>query len=245
MYLFFSVGMEEQQLIERYKRQVDIEEYNAIAGNITVDDTWEDLNTSYMRKQIALYQPDYIIIDYIQVMTCNHPSMDRKTEMQAILRELKTLANDCKISVIGMTRLKIFYKDSASYFLSPDIFRELLSDNLEDINLTYIHRDDHFRIYEYDSNGEVAFSKTKFITYHDNNPEILEVQLENNRKLLKSLNEKLAIAQKKQKSFTTMIDNLKTEKDRLEDELRSLRAMQANSESISTEIARKIQNLEY
>ena len=42
-----------------------------------------------------------------------------------------------------------------------------------------------------------------------------------------------------------MIDNLKTEKERLEDELRPLRAMQANSESISAEIARKIQNLEY
>lgn len=69
----------------------------------------------------------------------------------------------------------------------------------------------------------------------------LEAQLENNRKLLKSLNEELAIAQKKQKSFTTMIDNLKTEKDRLEDELRPLREMQANSESISAEIARKIQ----
>lgn len=69
----------------------------------------------------------------------------------------------------------------------------------------------------------------------------LEAQLENNSKLLKSLNEELAIAQKKQKSFTTMIDNLKTEKDRLEDELRPLRAMQANSESISAEIARKIQ----
>lgn len=36
----------------------------------------------------------------------------------------------------------------------------------------------------------------------------LEAQLENNSKLLKSLNEELAIAQKKQKSFTTMIDNL-------------------------------------
>lgn len=111
--------MEEQQLIEkRYKRQVDIEEYNAIAGNITIDDTWEDLNTSYMRKQIELYQPDYIIIDYIQVMTCNHPSMDRKTEMQAILRELKTLASDCKISVIGMTRLKYFTKTMLHIFES-------------------------------------------------------------------------------------------------------------------------------
>ncbi|MCS2813852.1 hypothetical protein NXX52_14265 [Bacteroides ovatus] len=63
----------------------------------------------------------------------------------------------------------------------------------------------------------------------------LEAQLENNRKLLKSLNEELAIAQKKQKSFTTMIDNLKTEKDRLEDELRPLREMQSTTARVSVQ----------
>ena len=46
-------------------------------------------------------------------------------------------------------------------------------DYLEDINLTCIHRGDYFREYEYDSNGEVIYGKTKFITYHDNSPEIL------------------------------------------------------------------------
>lgn len=152
--IYFSVGMEEQQLIERYKRQVNIEEYNAIAGNITVDDTWEDLNTSYMRKQIELYQPDYIIIDYIQVMTCNHPSMDRKTEMQAILRELKTLASDCKISVIEQSQLNRCHNDT-SCFLTPNDFRELLLDELEDINPICIHQGEFSRKreYEYDSDS--------------------------------------------------------------------------------------------
>lgn len=72
----------------------------------------------------------------------------------------------------------------------------------------------------------------------------LEAQIANTRKALKDLNVELAIAQKKQKSFTSMIENLRAEKERLEDELRPLRDLQANSDSISAEIARKIQSLE-
>ena len=72
----------------------------------------------------------------------------------------------------------------------------------------------------------------------------LEAQMDNTRRALKDLNVELAIAQKKQKSFTSMIENLKAEKERLEDELRPLRELQANSDSISAGIARKIQHLE-
>lgn len=72
----------------------------------------------------------------------------------------------------------------------------------------------------------------------------LEAQMDNTRRALKDLNVELAIAQKKQKSFTSMIENLKAEKERLEDELRPLRELQTNSDSISAGIARKIQHLE-
>lgn len=72
----------------------------------------------------------------------------------------------------------------------------------------------------------------------------LEAQMLNTRKALKDLNVELSIAQKKQKSFTSMIENLKTEINRLETELKPLRALQANSDNISADIARKIQSLE-
>lgn len=66
----------------------------------------------------------------------------------------------------------------------------------------------------------------------------------NTRKALEDLNVELSIAQKKQKSFTSMIENLKAEINRLEAELKPLRALQANSDNISADIARKIQSLE-
>ena len=72
----------------------------------------------------------------------------------------------------------------------------------------------------------------------------LEAQMLNTRKTLEDLNVELSIAQKKQKSFTSMIENLKAEIDRLEAELKPLRALQANSDNISADIARKIQSLE-
>lgn len=72
----------------------------------------------------------------------------------------------------------------------------------------------------------------------------LEAQMLNTRKALEDLNVELSIAQKKQKSFTSMIENLKAEINRLEAELKPLRALQANSDNISADIARKIQSLE-
>ena len=56
----------------------------------------------------------------------------------------------------------------------------------------------------------------------------LEAQMLNTRKALEDLNVELSIAQKKQKSFTSIIENLKAEIDRLEAELKPLRALQAN-----------------
>lgn len=92
--------------------------------------------------------------------------------MHAIVQELKTLASDCNTPIIGLSQLNRC-QDDTSYFLTPNNFREFPLDYLEDINLTCIHRGDYFREYEYDSNGEVIYGKTKFITYHDNSPEII------------------------------------------------------------------------
>lgn len=175
--IYFSLEIEEQQLIERCKRQAGIEEYKAIAGNITVDDT-SNINTNHIRKTIEHYQPDYIIVDYIQLMSSNNQLSDRNTEMQAIVQELKTLAIDCNIPIIGLSQLNRC-QDDTSYFLTPNNFRELPLDYLEDINLTCIHRGDYFRKYEYDSNGKVIYGKTKFITYHDNSPEIIHLLFNN------------------------------------------------------------------
>lgn len=72
----------------------------------------------------------------------------------------------------------------------------------------------------------------------------LEERRDNLQKALDELNKELAICEKKQKSFTTMIENLTAQKEQLERELQPLRELQKNGDAISQEIAQKIQNLE-
>lgn len=173
--IYFSSKIDECFLTEKYKRQVNIEEYNSIAGNIIVDYYTKAINTNYIRKIVEHYQPDYIIMDHIQLMTSNNPSSDRHNKMQTIVRELKTLASDCNISVIGLVLMHISCKSKDSYFLNPDIFRVFRSDDLEDINLTCIHRDSdirNIRIHECENECPGYSGRIKFITYHNNNPEI-------------------------------------------------------------------------
>ena len=72
----------------------------------------------------------------------------------------------------------------------------------------------------------------------------LEERRNNLQKALDELNKELATAMTKQKSFTTMIENLTAKKEELERELQPLRELQKNGDAISQEIAQKIQDLE-
>jgi len=72
----------------------------------------------------------------------------------------------------------------------------------------------------------------------------LEQRRDNLQNALNELNRELAIAMTKQKSFTTMIENLTAKKEELEKELQPLRELQKNGDAISQEIAQKIQDLE-
>ena len=72
----------------------------------------------------------------------------------------------------------------------------------------------------------------------------LEKRRSNLQNAISELNKELAICEKKQKSFTTMIENLTAKKEELERELQPLRELQKNGDAISQEIAQKIQDLE-
>ena len=73
----------------------------------------------------------------------------------------------------------------------------------------------------------------------------LEDRKANAEKALHDVRVELAIAEKKHKSFTTMIVNLQKESEELEKQLIPLREMQRNSQVISIELAQKIQRLEH
>ena len=64
----------------------------------------------------------------------------------------------------------------------------------------------------------------------------LEERRDNLQKAISDLNKELATAMTKQKSFTTMIENLTAQKESLEKELQPLRELQKNGDAITQEI---------
>ena len=72
----------------------------------------------------------------------------------------------------------------------------------------------------------------------------LAKQKANTERALHDLNVELAIAEKRHKGLTTMVENAKKEIADLEKQLAPLRELQRNSQSVSAEIAHKIQSLE-
>ena len=73
----------------------------------------------------------------------------------------------------------------------------------------------------------------------------LEEDIDNHRKSLSELQKEIAIAEKKAKSFSTMIANLTTEKENIEHQLATLRDWLESGEEDSEVLARKIGNLEW
>ena len=73
----------------------------------------------------------------------------------------------------------------------------------------------------------------------------LEGDIDNHRKSLSELQKEIAIAEKKAKSFSTMIANLTTEKENIEHQLATLRDWLESGEEDSEVLARKIGNLEW
>ncbi|MBQ7471056.1 MAG: plasmid recombination protein, partial [Prevotella sp.] len=73
----------------------------------------------------------------------------------------------------------------------------------------------------------------------------LEEDIENHRKFLADLQKEIAIAERKAKSFTTMIANLTAEKENIEHQLTTLRGWLDSGEEDSEVLARKIGKLEW
>ena len=73
----------------------------------------------------------------------------------------------------------------------------------------------------------------------------LEEDIENHRKSLADLQKEIAIAERKAKSFTTMIANLTAEKENIEHQLTTLRGWLDSGEEDSEVLARKIGKLEW
>lgn len=163
---YFSCEIDEEELVRRIKLQTGKSGYNEVKHKIDIDDA-EIINLSHIRKQIEGNFPDYVIVDYIQLMRGEYSMTDRYGEMHSILNGLKKMAKDLDISVIALSQLNRGLWTEENYDLSTNNFRELSKTDLYDVKLACIHRGEYFKQYEYDCKGERIEGLIKYVSFQE------------------------------------------------------------------------------
>ena len=71
--------------------------------NIISNDGGGDVNPSVIKGKMDQYKPDFVIVDYLQLMNSNQKSESETVRMKNLSRELKLLANGENIPIIAIS----------------------------------------------------------------------------------------------------------------------------------------------
>lgn len=93
--IYFSMEMSKEKLVERFGSEVP--------SNVLIDDT-PSLKVNDIRKIVANLNVDFIIIDYLQLMTCEG-CHSRTEELEQIQNELKALATELDIPIVMLSQM--------------------------------------------------------------------------------------------------------------------------------------------
>lgn len=169
-FIYFSVEMDREVVLKRIKLQTDERNYATIKEKIVIDDT-PSLKISMIRKQLEKLSVDYIIIDYIQLMTSDRMEESWETGIQFILRGLKELAKEFNISIIVLSQM---LRSNMETCPGKEDFRGFSADDLEETNIIFLHRKEYYYMYEYEHycNGNIMAGRIMFLSYKGNIPHI-------------------------------------------------------------------------
>jgi replicative DNA helicase len=70
---------------------------------IVSNDTGGDINPSVLRGKIDQYKPDFVIVDYLQLMSPNQKSDNETVRMKNLSRELKLMAISEEVPIIAIS----------------------------------------------------------------------------------------------------------------------------------------------
>ena len=174
--IYFSCEINREQLVRRIKLQTGISGYNEVEHKILIDDT-DNINSCHIRKQIEGSCPDYVIVDYIQLVSGDDSITDGLEEMYYVLNNLIKMARDLDISVIALSQLDRGFLQDDNYYLRTDCFRRLSQADLQDVKLACIHRGEYFRQYEYDTKCERINGLIKYVSFYKSGYDITNLVL--------------------------------------------------------------------
>jgi len=70
---------------------------------IVSNDTGGEINPSVVRGKIDQYKPDFVVVDYLQLMSPNQKSDNETVRMKNLSRELKLMANSEDVPIIAIS----------------------------------------------------------------------------------------------------------------------------------------------
>ena len=166
-FIYFLLGMDKKQMLEKIRRQTDEKEYAAIKEKIIIDDT-PSIGIGFIRKRLENLPVDYLIIDYLQLLCSDNKEASREVELQSLIRGLKKLAKEFNVAIIVLSQLNRRCKALKDFDKSR--FDNLSVDDLEDVHVAFLHRNEYYHLLEYDCNGNIITGRTMFISYKEEKP---------------------------------------------------------------------------
>ena len=125
--IYFSLEMDREQLV---KRIVPQNRHVAIGENFVICDA-RTAKVSVVRSLLETQSFDYILIDYIQLMSADDQENSREEEMSSVVCDLKNLARELDIPIIALSQINRIGNG----------LREIQPDDLTDTNVAILFRD--------------------------------------------------------------------------------------------------------
>lgn len=102
--LYFSLEMSQSRLVDRMKLQIEENELQDLKSRIVIDDTPE-ISLHQIRSKLERTSVDYVLVDYIQLLSPFSLATSRKEELISILQDLKLMAEEFHVAIIGLFQL--------------------------------------------------------------------------------------------------------------------------------------------
>ncbi|MFC2269566.1 MAG: DnaB-like helicase C-terminal domain-containing protein [Porphyromonas endodontalis] len=102
--LYFSLEMSQSRLVERMKLQIEEDELQDLKSRIDIDDT-PQISLDQIRSKLERTSVDYVLVDYIQLLSPSSLATSRKEELISILQDLKLMAEEFHVAIVGFFQL--------------------------------------------------------------------------------------------------------------------------------------------
>ena len=162
--IYLSLEMNNAKLVNRIKSQCETISKDSL-DKIYIDDT-PRMKLGQIRNTLNTLSVDYVFIDYIQLMETDRELENRNEELNEIVQELKSMANDFNLPIIASTQIRRRIGNTEIRPNIDDIYW-IKPNSMDNVNIIMLHRAEFYHVYEYYPNGKRIEGKAELIRYSE------------------------------------------------------------------------------